>query len=151
MGGLDHVLVLIFITNFIKRKKDVRYSLDSWKDYFYVHTNEDARDYKILRCKKDDIENLEEFVQPKKETVIGGLDFLDDYIIKAKITSYASITRNRAVDIIDKSIKLDVLTPFDKYAIKLIMRISKGPTDTSKTYDITDWKDVETFTRNLNL
>ena len=69
---------------FKKRKKDVRYSLDSWKDYFYVHTNEDARDYKILRCKKDNIENLEEFVQPKKETVIGGLDFLDDYIIRAE-------------------------------------------------------------------
>ena len=33
-------------------------------------------------------------------------EILDDYIIKAKITSYASITRNRAVDIIDKSIKL---------------------------------------------
>ncbi len=53
---------------------------------------------------------------------IGGMvvrcdEILDDYVIKAKITSYASITRNRAVDIIDKSIKLDVLTPFDKYAI----------------------------------
>ena len=69
---------------FKKRKKDVRYSLDSWKDYFYVHTNEDARDYKILRCKKDSIENLEEFVPSKKETVIGGLDFLDDYIIRAE-------------------------------------------------------------------
>ena len=69
---------------FRKRKKDVRYSLDSWKDYFYVHTNEDARDYKVLRCKKDKIENLEEFVPPKKETVIGGLDFLDDYIIRAE-------------------------------------------------------------------
>ena len=69
---------------FKKRKKDVRYSLDSWGDYFYVHTNEDARDYKILRCKKNSIENLEEFIPPKKETVIGGLDFLDDYIIRAE-------------------------------------------------------------------
>ena len=69
---------------FRKRKKDVRYSLDSWRDYFYVHTNEDARDYKILRCKKDNIENLEEFVPSKKETVIGGLDFLDNYIIRAE-------------------------------------------------------------------
>ena len=58
--------------------------MDSWRDYFYVHTNENARDYKILRCKKNNIENLEEFVPPKKETVIGGLDFLDDYIIRAE-------------------------------------------------------------------
>ncbi len=69
---------------FRKRKKDVRYSLDSWKSYFYVHTNQGARDYKILRCKIDDIENLEEFIPSKKETVIGGLDFLDDYIIRAE-------------------------------------------------------------------
>jgi len=69
---------------FRKRKKDVRYSLDSWKEYFYVHTNENARDYKILRCKKNNIENLEEFIPQKKETVIGGLDFLDEYIIRAE-------------------------------------------------------------------
>ena len=35
---------------FQKREKDIRYSVDSWKEYFYVHTNKDARDYKILRC-----------------------------------------------------------------------------------------------------
>ncbi len=69
---------------FKKRQKDVRYSLDSWGDYFYIHTNENARDYKILRCKKTNIENLEEFIPPKKDTVVGGLDFLDEYIIRAE-------------------------------------------------------------------
>ena len=69
---------------FKKRKKDVRYSLDSWQEYFYIHTNENARDYKILRCKKNNIETLEEFISPKKETVIGGLDFLDEYIIRSE-------------------------------------------------------------------
>ena len=39
----------------------------------------------------------------------------------------------------------------DKYAIKFIMWITKGPTDTSKTYEFTDWKKVESFTKNLNL
>ncbi len=69
---------------FKRRKKDVRYSLDSWKGYFYVHTNEDARDYKILRCKTDQVDKLETFIPAKKETVIGGLDFLDDYILRAE-------------------------------------------------------------------
>ncbi len=69
---------------FKQRKKDVRYSIDSWKGYFYIHTNEDARDYKILRCKTDSINNLEVFIPSKKETVIGGLDFLDDYIIRGE-------------------------------------------------------------------
>ena len=68
------------------REKDVRYSIDSWKEYFYIHTNKDAKDYKILRCKKNDIKNFEEFIPSKKETVIGGLDFLDDFIIRAEKT-----------------------------------------------------------------
>ncbi len=69
---------------FQARKKDVRYSLDSWKGYFYVHTNEDARDYKVLRCKTDQIQNLEVYIPAKKETVIGGLDFLDEYILRGE-------------------------------------------------------------------
>ena len=69
---------------FKKRKKDVRYSIDSWKGFFYVHTNEDARDYKILRCKTDSIDKLELFIPPKRETVIGSLDFLDNYMIRGE-------------------------------------------------------------------
>ena len=71
-------------TLFKKREKDVRYSIDSWKDYFYIHTNKDARDYKILRCKTDNTKKLEEFISAKKETVIGGLDFLEDYFLRSE-------------------------------------------------------------------
>ena len=39
----------------------------------------------------------------------------------------------------------------DKYAIKFIMWITKGPTDTSKTYEFTNWKAVEDFARDLEL
>ena len=69
---------------FRQRKKDVRYSIDSWKGYFYVHTNENARDYKILRCKTNLINQLEVFIPAKKETVIGSLDFLEDYMIRGE-------------------------------------------------------------------
>jgi oligopeptidase B len=69
---------------FQKREKDIRYSVDSWKEYFYVHTNKDARDYKILRCRSENIDNLEEFISSKKETVIGDLEFLDDFIIRGE-------------------------------------------------------------------
>ncbi len=69
---------------FKKRKKDVRYSIDSWKEYFYIHTNENARDYEILRCKINDINNFENFIPSKKETIIGGLEFLDNYILRSE-------------------------------------------------------------------
>ena len=69
---------------FQKRKKDIRYSIDSWQGNFYVHTNEDARDYKILKCSTNQISKLEVFIPAKKETVIGDLDFLDKYILRSE-------------------------------------------------------------------
>ena len=69
---------------FQKRKKDVRYSIDTWQGYFYVHTNENARDYKVLKCKIDQINKLEVFIPEKKETVIGSFDFLDGYILRGE-------------------------------------------------------------------
>jgi len=38
----------------------------------------------------------------------------------------------------------------DKQMIRLIMYITKGPTNTSKTYDFTDWKVVENFSQDLD-
>ena len=39
---------------------------------------------------------------------------------------------------------------FDKYIIKLIMFITSGPTDTSQSYEFTDWSKVEDFAKKLN-
>ena len=38
---------------------------------------------------------------------------------------------------------------FDKYIIKFIMFITKGPTDTSKSYEFTDWSKVDDFSKEL--
>ena len=38
---------------------------------------------------------------------------------------------------------------FDKQIIRLIMFITKGPTDTSQTYEFTDWDKVEQFSRKV--
>ena len=40
---------------------------------------------------------------------------------------------------------------FDKYIIQLIMLITKGPTDTSRSFEFTDWSKVEDFTKELGL
>ena len=39
---------------------------------------------------------------------------------------------------------------FDKYIIKLIMFITSGPTDTSQSFEFTDWSKVENFAKELN-
>ena len=38
---------------------------------------------------------------------------------------------------------------FDKYIIKLIMFITKGPIDTSQSYEFTDWAKVDDFAKEL--
>ena len=38
---------------------------------------------------------------------------------------------------------------FDKYIIRMIMWITKGPTDISQSYEFTDWKVVENFAKTL--
>ena len=40
---------------------------------------------------------------------------------------------------------------FDKYIIKLIMFITGGPTDTSQSYEFTDWSKVEDFAKELKI
>ena len=37
----------------------------------------------------------------------------------------------------------------DKYIIKLIMFFTKGPTDTSQSYEFTDWSKVDDFAKEL--
>ena len=70
---------------FLAREKDVRYSIDSWKDgYFYLHTNKNAEDHKILRCKKDNLIEFEEYIPAKKGIIVGGINFLDSYIIRGE-------------------------------------------------------------------
>ena len=38
---------------------------------------------------------------------------------------------------------------FDKYIIKLIMFITKGPTDTTQSYEFTNWSKVDDFAREI--
>ena len=38
---------------------------------------------------------------------------------------------------------------FDKYIIRLIMFITNGPTDTSQSYEFTDWSKVDDFSEEL--
>ena len=66
------------------RKKGVIYSVNSWGGHFYCHTNDDAEDFKIERC--DDLSNQkwEIYIAAKDEVLIGGLVFLNDWIIRGE-------------------------------------------------------------------
>ena len=67
-----------------KRKKGVIYSVNSWDGYFYCHTNDNAEDFKIERC--DDLlgQRWEIYIAARDEVLIGGLIFLDNWIIRGE-------------------------------------------------------------------
>ena len=52
-----------------KAKQNIIYSLNSWKNYFYIHTNEEAEDFKIIRCKHNDIKNTGRSSPCKKRSI----------------------------------------------------------------------------------
>ena len=67
-----------------KRKKGIIYSVSSWQNYFYCHTNENAEDFKIERCSNLDEQNWETYIAAKDEVLIGGLIFLKNWIIRGE-------------------------------------------------------------------
>ena len=70
-----------------KRKRGIIYSVNSWDGYFYKHTNENAEDFKIDRC-NDLVEQIwEPFVNAKDEVLIGGLVFLNHWIIRSETSN----------------------------------------------------------------
>ena len=74
----------------IERKRGIIYSINSWDGYFYNHTNENAEDFKIDRCKDLSNQNWKTYISPKNEVLIGGLVFLNDWIIRAETSDALS-------------------------------------------------------------
>ena len=70
-----------------KRERGIIYSVNSWDDYFYKHTNENAEDFKIDRCADLVKPKWETFVAAKDEVLIGGLVFLSNWIIRSETSN----------------------------------------------------------------
>jgi oligopeptidase B len=67
-----------------KRQRGILYSVNSWNEKFYNHTNENAEDFKI-----DISDSLEKpiwktFISAKDEVLIGGLTFLKNWILRSE-------------------------------------------------------------------
>ncbi len=68
----------------LKRRDGVQYSLDSWDGYFWMHTNQDAKDFKISRCKHDDINKWVDYIPAKEEVLVGGFIFLNNWMVRSE-------------------------------------------------------------------
>jgi len=68
----------------IKREKGILYSINSWDNKFYNHTNKDAEDFKIDISESLDNQKWEPFISAKNEVLIGGCVFLKNWIIRSE-------------------------------------------------------------------
>ena len=70
-----------------KREKGIIYSINSWGGYFYMHTNKGAEDFKIDKTNDISFVKWESYIPAKDETLIGGLTFLNNWIIRSELTN----------------------------------------------------------------
>ncbi len=75
---------------FMKREEGIQYSINSWNNFFWMNTNKDAEDFKIMRCEHTNLNNWIDFVTAKAGTLIGGLTFLNNWIIRSEISDALS-------------------------------------------------------------
>ena len=68
-----------------KREDKIIYSVDSWMNYFYLHTNKNAENFKISRCEKNDMFKWKDFISAKKEVLIGGFTLLNDWMLRFEV------------------------------------------------------------------
>ncbi|MDC3060831.1 prolyl oligopeptidase family serine peptidase, partial [Candidatus Pelagibacter sp.] len=70
-----------------ERKRGVIYSVNSWDGKFYLHTNEQAEDFKIEYCEDLKNQKWKSFIPAKEEVLIGGLVFLKNWIIRSETSN----------------------------------------------------------------
>jgi oligopeptidase B len=67
-----------------KRQRGILYSINSWDGKFYNHTNENAEDFKIDMTESLEKPDWKTFIAAKEEVLIGGLTFLNNWIIRSE-------------------------------------------------------------------
>ena len=90
----------------IKRQRGILYSINSWANNFYNHTNNDAEDFKIDISSSLESQNWKTFVPSKNEVLIGGCVFLKNWIIRSETS-----------DALDKLFIRNISTNFEEELI----------------------------------
>ena len=71
----------------MKRQRGVLYSVNSWNNKFYNHTNKDAEDFKVDISESLELQNWKPFILAKDEVLIGGCIFLKNWIIRSEVSN----------------------------------------------------------------
>jgi len=75
---------------FKKRQKEIKYSVDSWGKNFFIHTNLRAEDFKICKCKHNNIQEWQDYIHAKNGVLIGDFNFLNEWMIRSEVKNALS-------------------------------------------------------------
>jgi oligopeptidase B len=90
---------------FSKRQENFRYNIDHNDEKFYILTNKDAADYRIMTTPigKTSVDNWEEFIGETKGVKIEGFDVFKNHLVVNERSN--ALTNFRVVKLADKSFK----------------------------------------------
>ena len=68
---------------FNTREKDVRYWVNHYKDHFFISTNEDAINYRLMRCpvNKTDKKYWEELIPHREDVLLEDVELFSNYMV----------------------------------------------------------------------
>jgi len=115
----------------------IRYGRHSKELYKFINLNKD-----ILDQKKNAFFSVNVVARKPEKNTAETNPYIDKFL---KISKW----KPNKISVFAGKVDYPNYNFFDKYIIKFIMFITKGPTDTSQSYEFTDWSKVDDFSKEL--
>ena len=116
----------------------IRYGRHSKKLYKFINSNKD-----ILNQKQSVFFSVNVVARKPEKSIPETNPYIKKFL---KISSW----KPKKIGVFAGKVDYPNYGFFDKYIIKLIMFITNGPTDTSRSYEFTDWSKVDEFAKELS-
>ncbi|MBD3414930.1 MAG: prolyl oligopeptidase family serine peptidase [Candidatus Aminicenantes bacterium] len=98
---------------FQEREKDHEYSISHYKDKFYIVTNWQAKNFRLMETEVNQTEksNWKEVLPHRKKVLLNGIDVFEDYLVLNERKDGL-----RQIRIMDQSLDTDQYIPFEEEA-----------------------------------
>ena len=115
----------------------IRYGRHSKELYKFINLNKN-----ILDQKKNAFFSVNVVARKAEKNSVATNPYINKFLKKSK-------WKPNKISVFAGKVDYPNYNFLDKYIIKFIMFITKGPTDTSQSYEFTDWSKVEDFSKEL--
>ncbi|MCW5978128.1 MAG: S9 family peptidase [Bryobacteraceae bacterium] len=68
---------------FLPRRRDHEYELDHYKDHFFIRTNLDARNFRLMKTSvgRNEVENWREVIAHREDALLDGFELFKDHLV----------------------------------------------------------------------